>query len=844
MIAITGRATPSPHRSGEPDQTRFTRWVLIGLACLAAGLAGGCGGDTTAPPEPTDAGRLVVSITGLPAGVDANVMVSGPAGFSRALAASDTLAGLQPGSYTVTAATVLPQQQTYVASPDSQRVGVAADGAPTLATVSYAQVTGDLTVQSTGLPNGADAVLVVTGPAGFSQVVTGAITLASIPAGTYTVTATDTVLSGHRYQPDSSTTTVAVMADALAEVVVAYSQATGSITLTIAGLPAGVDACVDVSGLMSFRRSLAVSDTLVGLEPGTYTITATSVNVSGDYYTPDITSQDVLVSAAQVVSIAIAYSIAGTVTHNLTIEGLYAMQSTQRYTGTVPLIQGRDAYLRVFVTANEANTLQPAVRVRLYEGGGMTDTFTISATLPEVPITVDQGVLASSWNVLIPGDLVQSGRSVLVDVDPGNSILETDETDNAFPASGTPLGLDVRPLPTLALRFVPVYQSSNGETGNIDLANMGEFFAQTRRMFPLAAYDLDVRSVYTTSMVAQSNGSGWGEILSELLTLRNVADESSWHYYGVVHTAYTSGVTGVGYVPYAPSAEYLVAVGWDNPEWFSETMAHEVGHNFGRSHAPCGTPSSVDPNYPHEDASIGAYGMDVESFAVKAPDVFKDIMSYCSPLWVSDYTFEGILDFRSALPATGWRTRASLVNCLLVWGRITPDAIVLEPAFEIAAVPVFPERAGRYRLEAVAVDGTRIFGHSFTGCVVADLPGGPETHFSFLIPVAEQGVQRPFTLLVSGQGMQAVRSAAEIRPGPAPFRDVTSSATVDGVNRVRIEWNAAACPMVMVRDPDSGEVLSFARGGSVSLPTLRSDLELIASDGVRSFPALVRVIDR
>jgi hypothetical protein len=38
----------------------------------------------------------------------------------------------------------------------------------------------------------------------------------------------------------------------------------------------------------------------------------------------------------------------------------------------------------------------------------------------------------------------------------------------------------------------------------------------------------------------------------------------------------------------------------------------------------------------------------------------------------------------------------------------------------------------------------------------------------------------------------------------------------------------------MVRDARSGEVLSFARGGSVTVAATGADLELVASDGVRS----------
>ncbi len=801
-----------------------------------------CGDDTTAPPQPSTGG-LAVTITGVPAGAAAGVTVTGPAGFSRALTASATLTGLEPGTYTVAAAAVLSAQQTYAATPDTQAVSVPAGGAAQAA-VTYTLVTGDLGVTPAGLPAGVDAALTVTGPAGFSRSLTGADTLVGIPAGTYTVTAADTVVGGHRYAPDSTTITVVVTAGTLAEAVVAYSQATGSLAVTITGLPAGADASVTVSGPAGFSRALTASATLTGLEPGTYTLAATAVNLTGDQYTPDSASQDVSVSAAQVASIAVTYGFSGTVTLNLRIDGLYAVQSTQRYAGTVPLVQDRDAYLRVFALANEANAIQPLVRVRLFDGGSVFDTLTISAAPSQVPTTVDATVLGSSWNVLIPGSLIQPGLSILADVDPDDAIPETDETDNQFPVSGTPIQLDVRPTPILALRFVPVHQSATGDTGRVDLASADQFLDQTRLMFPLAAYDVDVRSVYTTSAVAQSNGAGWATILNELSTLRNVTDENSRHYYGVLQTSYTSGIEGLAWVSIAPSDEYFVAVGLDDPGSRSRIMAHELGHNFGRRHADCGTPTNTDASYPYAGASIGVYGFDVDSLSVKSPSDFKDIMSYCSPKWVSDYNFEGILDFRNALPAPASVARLSPVQGLLVWGRITPDSIVLEPAFEILAAPVLPKRAGPYRLEAFAADGASIFGYSFAGGLVADLPGGPETHFSFLIPIADAGAQRPATLRVSGPGMQATRRSAVIPRGPAMLPRAALSATAVSERQVRVEWNAAAYPMVLVRDPDSGEVLSFARGGSVNISTRRRDLSLIFSDGLSSVTASVRVSGR
>jgi len=75
------------------------RWRSSWLVLLLLGLVA-CGD----PAPPT--GSLSIAITGLPAGVTAAVQVSGPGGYTQSVTASRVLAGLAPGSYTLTAATV------------------------------------------------------------------------------------------------------------------------------------------------------------------------------------------------------------------------------------------------------------------------------------------------------------------------------------------------------------------------------------------------------------------------------------------------------------------------------------------------------------------------------------------------------------------------------------------------------------------------------------------------------------------------------------------------------------------------------------------------------------------
>lgn len=94
-------------------------------------------------------------------------------------------------------------------------------------------------------------------------------------------------------------------------------------------------------------------------------------------------------------------------------QSVYLTQATQRYDGTVPLVAGRNAYLRVFALANEANSAQPPVRVRLYSGLTLVQTYTTTAPVVGVPMAVNEGTITGFWNVLVPGALVQPNLRVL-----------------------------------------------------------------------------------------------------------------------------------------------------------------------------------------------------------------------------------------------------------------------------------------------------------------------------------------------------------------------------------------------------------------------------------------------
>jgi hypothetical protein len=520
---------------------------------------------------------------------------------------------------------------------------------------------------------------------------------------------------------------------------------------------------------------------------------------------------------------------------NLSIAGLYITQSSQTFGGTVPLVADRAAFLRVFVRASGANAAAPAVRVQFMRNGAVVDTHTIEAPAASVPNAVNEGSLLSSWNVPLPASLIQPGLSVIAEVDPDNSVLESNEDDNTFPANGIPLSLDVRSIAPFRARFVPVIQSENDLMGDVTVANMHSYMPHTQAVYPIPSYDIDVRAPYTfVGALPSQYGTDWSRLLGEIRMLRT-AEGSDRYYYGVLQPAYTSGGTGLGYIG-LPAA---IGVDWLN--WRSYTAAHEWGHNFGRLHVDCGNPGGLDPNYPYANGRIGAFGYDVRPNVLnplKLPEVSADLLSYCPQnVWISDYTYRAVMDFRGTM--AGPAAMSAPQRTLLVWGRITDDdGIVLEPAFEVVTRPSLPDRAGPHRVEALDAAGARIFDLAFEATLIDHIEG--ERHFAYAVPIdgMPAGAIAALRLTAQGRQVELRRRGPPPQAGPAA-RDVRVSRGTAG--RVQIEWDVADTRAVLVRDAATGDILSIGRNGRAEAVATVNEIDIVTSDGVGSTTRRVRV---
>jgi hypothetical protein len=280
-------------------------------------------------------------------------------------------------------------------------------------------------------------------------------------------------------------------------------------------------------------------------------------------------------------------------------------------------------------------------------------------------------------------------------------------------------------------------------------------------------------------------------------------------------------------------------MGTDNPADVRRVVAHELGHTWNQLHTPCGNPPNVDPNYPYT-TGMGVYGFDLSANTLKPPST-PDIMGYCANPWISDYIYSRVINYRELNSASSG-TLSAKQAVLLVWGRIVNGRPLLEPSFQIVTRPKLPIKPGPYTAEAIATDGSTLFSFTFDAAEVADDPSGSRP-FVFAVPMNEHRAAQLASLrVVAPGGVAAVSSLSTARGQQHAAHD--SIVTRRSGAAVRLEWNASVHPMLMVRDPDTGEVLTFARGGNAQLRTSKQTLDLELSDGVRSHRAHLAISRR
>jgi hypothetical protein len=226
------------------------------------------------------------------------------------------------GRWRLSAQTVTTGGTIYTPTPAAYDQSVAPGDTVPLP-VRYAVSSGALSVVVAGLPNGVDAAVTVTGPGSYTRSITSTTTLTTLEPGSYTIRSAPVSAAGNGYTASAAVQTVEVSASLVAApATVTYSLSTGSLAVAVTGLPGGTNGAVTVSGPGGYSRALTATATLPGLVPGSYTVAAATVVVTGNDWLPSPPTQTVTVSASAVAAPAtVAYAL-GTGSLAVTVTGV------------------------------------------------------------------------------------------------------------------------------------------------------------------------------------------------------------------------------------------------------------------------------------------------------------------------------------------------------------------------------------------------------------------------------------------------------------------------------------------------------------------------------------------
>lgn len=477
----------------------------------------------------------------------------------------------------------------------------------------------------------------------------------------------------------------------------------------------------------------------------------------------------------------------------------YLTQAVQSREFPVPLVAGEEALLRVFVTAARVNEEPiPPVRASFYLDGTLAHVADIPASLTQLPTEVDEGSLAASANAMIPAEVVQPGLEMVIEVNPIGILDPELGVSQRIPESGR-AAIEVKAMPVLDLTVIPFIwikdPDSEIEASVKDMAADpigNELLFGTRVLLPVGDMRVTAHRPVLTSSTETS------DLLQETEAIR-VMEGTGGYYLGMMSpndNGFRGG--GRGYRP-----------GWASfaaPE--SDVIAHEIGHNMSLRHAPCGNPDFLEPEYPYPDGTIGAYGYDpVGRWLI--PSNSPDLMSYCGPAWVSEYSFKKALRFRLANEDAKAPDAATSASSLLLWGgKDAEENPYLEPAFVVNAPPVLPQSGSQYRITGQNAIHTELFSLTFDMPEVACDDGS--SSFAFVLPVDPEWKDKLASITLTGPG---------------------GSFTMDG-NTDR--------PMVILRNPQSGQVRGFLR----DVPEEAMVASKVAADALSPEPGLEALFSR
>jgi hypothetical protein len=380
-----------------------------------------------------------------------------------------------------------------------------------------------------------------------------------------------------------------------------------------------------------------------------------------------------------------------------------------------------------------------------------------------------------------------------------------------------------------------------------DSQNPDFIWSYMMRLYPLNSLSILVRSHERTDALTAppcSKANGWLNNYRDWDKSHNTHPPAPYKYYGLVDdtgeyiTGCAAGIPSTSASgPTGDSSD-----GWDFDglygDWYT---AHELGHTFGERHPGFCKDNSDDTDNHHSQAYISGVisplfstntlmGLDTHDAlgaAVFTPllPTSRDIMTYCSNLWVSDITYQHFLSYleewTSNLKMYGPPAPPAAADMLVVEGAIdaATGSASLEPMFVLPDAPLETPTPGQHTILLRSATGVELARYPFTLDV---------SH--------EEGFTPPAGVFVENVNAQTV---VKLIHAMVPYVAGTTRVEILDTDGTLIGYRAAGAntPSVTLTAPNGGELvtdgaLAAWTASDVDGDPLTYNLEFSADNGV------------
>ncbi len=441
----------------------------------------------------------------------------------------------------------------------------------------------------------------------------------------------------------------------------------------------------------------------------------------------------------------------GKTTHNIAVElfqvepgsptiqlfGLEVTQGLQNLNSDIPFVAKRPVFVRGHVRSLTGEPIQKVTAQLIGTRAGV-ELGTLSPINPGGSVNIianpDRSNLHDSFLFELPENW-RTGTVTLRLLGQSQPIACVDPAEKSAAdavANDCTVTLTYETIPDLPITYF-LYQdvgnvtSPRGNSTASFVATVAHAQDATRGLIaglPIPGVNQQIHGTVLTYPGQRMSSADNGKVLDNINKLYEKDGKPIRHYYGLFARYPTTtdpsvqtqgGPGGVAHKPgFAGMGEYYTF------QPYSLLNAHELAHNFGRSHVACGNPAGPDPNYPHPNQQISDavagdaayFGFNIYSQEIYPP-TYKDMMTYCWPQWISPYTYKAVIERMKIHYATGEMTQTvSAANSpvLLIHGSIHgPESGSIDGVVGDNGIPALStENASGYSVRLEDADGQTV----------------------------------------------------------------------------------------------------------------------------------------